>query len=304
MFYYGEKPWHGNGTSVSEALNASEALKTAKLDFTVEKRDIFLKDNVHILGKYATVRTDENRVLGIVGKRYRVIQNSDMLSFFDPLIEKSEAIYHTAGVLGHGERIWLLAKLPDSMRIGNDDIIDKYILLTNSHDGSGSALVKITNVRVVCENTLNFSITDAGKMFRISHTSSYQEKLDKAYQILGIAQNYFKTVEQTINKLSIQEMTDKQLLEYVNSVLDIKSEEEISKQTKDRREKILELYETGKGSELAKGTLWGGLNAVTEYVDHHMKTRDNKYIDNVWFGTGNSLKNKAYNILTNVINQN
>ncbi len=34
-------------------------------------------------------------------------------------------------------------------------------------------------------------------------------------------------------------------------------------------EKILELYETGVGAELARGTLWGAYNAVTKYVDHY-----------------------------------
>lgn len=311
MFYYGDEPWHGFGKKVNRALTAQEALEEAGLDYEVVKQPIYLGDNTKIDGKFATCRTDktgEDSVLGVVGDRYTVIQNADMLNFFDPIVGRQEAVYHTAGVLGKGERIWLMAKLPESMRIGNEDIIDKYILLTNSHDGTKSAIVKICTTRVVCENTLNFSLLDEGKQFNIRHTTNYQDKLDQAYKVLGIAQDYFKVVEQQIQQMSMVDFNDKQLMDYVNGLLGIteqkEMDEEISTRMINKRAEILELAETGKGADMTRGTLWGAVNAVTEFVDHHSTVKNGKYIDSVWFGSGNDLKTKAYTTALNLFNNN
>lgn len=303
MFYYGDTPWHGQGTKVNRALTAQEALEESGLDYQVKKAPIYLFDGAKVDGKFATVRTDKegtDSVLGVVGDRYTVIQNSEILSALDPIVGRQEAIYHTAGVLGRGERIWLLAKLPESLRIGNEDIIDKYILLTNSHDGTKSAIVKIVMNRVVCENTLNSALLEGGKAFNIRHTANFQDKLNQAYKILGIAQNQFKLIEERINHLSLTDINNNQLMDYVNSLLDITKEkeleDEISTRTLNKRDKILELYEAGKGAEMSRGTLWGAVNAVTEYVDHHSTIKNGKYIDSVWFGAGNDFKNKAFSL--------
>jgi len=310
MFYYGDEPWHGYGTKVNSALTADEALKEARLDFEVVKKPIYLADGSEIDSKFATCRTDRDgadSVLGVVGDRYTVIQNSDMLSVFDGVVARNEAIYHTAGVLGKGERVWLMAKLPDSIQATAQDILDKYILLTNSHDGTNSAIVKIIINRVVCENTLNSALYyDKGRSVNIRHTATFQEKLDQAQHILGIAQNYFKSIEQQIQKLAVTEITDNQLLAYVNSLLDITLEKqasnEVSTRAINKRDKILELAEVGKGSEWTKGTMWGAVNAVTEYVDHYSSIKNGKYLDSVWFGNGSNFKNKAFDLAIKLSN--
>jgi hypothetical protein len=61
--------------------------------------------------------------------------------------------------------------------------------------------------------------------------------------------------------------------------------------------KTLELFEgRGRGADLdsAKGTAFGLLNAVTEFVDHERKARntDNR-LDSAWFGQGANIKQKA-----------
>ena len=61
--------------------------------------------------------------------------------------------------------------------------------------------------------------------------------------------------------------------------------------------KVQELYEgRGRGSQLdsARGTAWGLLNAVTEYVDHERRARSNEYrMDSAWFGQGAQIKQRA-----------
>jgi len=129
MMYVGETPWHKLGTKLEKPATSEEAIQEAGLNFTVQKfRLQTATNNLPVETHYATVRTDTMEVLGVVGSRYEPIQNKDAFRTFDALVGEGEAIYHTAGALGRGERIWLLAKLPDYIRVNGNDVVEKYRL--------------------------------------------------------------------------------------------------------------------------------------------------------------------------------
>jgi len=67
-------------------------------------------------------------VLGVVGDSYVPIQNSECFGFLDAVVDDEGLRYHTAGALGRGERIWLLAKLPDTIRVKHSDDITEQLL--------------------------------------------------------------------------------------------------------------------------------------------------------------------------------
>jgi phage/plasmid-like protein (TIGR03299 family) len=182
MFYVGDPPWHNLGIRLDHPATAEEAIEAAQLDYTVKKKPlravIHAKRHAEVGDHFATVRLDTGDVLGVVGSRYEVIQNRDAFAFFDALVGDDEAIYHTAGVLGKGERIWILAKLPDYIRVGKNDLVEKYLLLTNSHDGSSLVRAKLTPIRVVCQNTLSVALNGSEQEVRIRHTANAREKLE------------------------------------------------------------------------------------------------------------------------------
>ena len=177
MMYTGEKPWHQLGTEVPQAVNSAEAIKVAGLDYTVAKRKLKTVGGIEVPNHFATVRTDTNEVLGVVGNKYTILQNKGAFSFFDGIVGVKEAMYHTAGALGKGERIWLLAKLPDYIRTVGDDITEKYLLLSNTHDGTGSVQIMFTPIRVVCQNTLNVGISQGTNKVKLRHTMSIGKRL-------------------------------------------------------------------------------------------------------------------------------
>jgi len=165
FFSVQQKAWHGLGQIVDDYPTSAEAIQFAGLDYEIAKRPNKheLPSGKSILSKssFFTYRTDNENVLGSsVGKDYHIIQNREAFAFFDAIVGGGEGIaYETAGALGDGERIFITAKLPDYIRVGNgDDITEKYIFLTTSHDGSGAITAAFTPIRIVCQNTLNASL--------------------------------------------------------------------------------------------------------------------------------------------------
>ncbi len=306
MFWYGDEPWHGLGTKVDHALTAEEAIKAASLDWEVEKREIFFEERLDpgvfmSAHAYATVRTDLEIPLGIVGKNYKPIQNTQAFAFMDSLTMSKAAKYHTAGALFSGQRVWILAKLPDHLVVLDNDVVDQYLLLCNNHDGQGSLKVLFTPIRVVCMNTLNVALRSAQTTVNIAHTGDIQKKVTEAQRILGVAVNYFKDIHDMYKNFAARHLTDTDLRMYVDNVFP-----GISTKAQHIRERVLELYEVGAGSDSSTGTLWGAYNAVAEYVDHHRtdyNSAPDRYFQTIHFGKGAGIKTKAFeearHLLTN-----
>lgn len=305
MMYVGEVPWHKLGTKLENPATATEAIQAAGLDFKVIKKTLrTTTPELSVVGHYATVRTDTLDVLGVVGSRYEPIQNRDAFTTFDALVGEGEAIYHTAGVLGKGERIWILAKLPDYIRVNGNDVVEKFLLLTNSHDGSGPVRVKLTPIRVVCENTLTVALDNREQEVRIRHTAQAETRLKQAHEVLGLTNKLYAELDQIFNGMSKKPMTQMMLDEYLKKIFPDPPDKERSTRAITVREKVAELTENGIGADLAKGTLWGAYNAVTELVDHYRRPNadDAAGLKSMWFGSGERTKKKAFEVALRMSN--
>ena len=184
-----EKPWHGIGTVVEEAPTSEDAIRIAKLDWTVQQFPVYA-NNEPVDGYYANVRSDINLPLGIVKGRYRIVQNSEAFAFVDNIIGNKdiECRYETAGSLFNGKRIFLLVKLPNKNVLGDE--IENYMFFTNSHDGSKSLMAGVSSVRVVCNNTLQMAVREADRLWTCRHTVSIQDRVFEAKASLGMAVSY------------------------------------------------------------------------------------------------------------------
>ncbi len=306
MMYVGETPWHSLGTKLDRPATAEEAIQAAHLDFTVEKYRLKTTPNdLQVESHFATVRTDTMEVLGVVGSRYEPIQNKDAFTTFDALVGEGEAIYHTAGVLGKGERIWLLAKLPDYIRINRDDLVEKYLLLVNSHDGSSTVRVKLTPIRVVCENTLSLALSGAEQEVHVRHTLNAMEKLKEVHEILGLTNKLYMQLDAIFNRMAETKLEQETLTEYVKTVFPENPESKDQSWVKKVHDTVFELAESGEGAEMTRGTLWGAYNAVTEYVDHYRNAKgdETQRLKSMWFGSGERIKKNAFRSAVNMLEQ-
>lgn len=211
--------WHNLGTIVAESPTSADAIRLAGLDWTVEQKPIFLEDGTPIKGNYANVRSSDNKPLGIVGDRYKIVQNTDAFAFTDALLGEGVR-YETAGSLKEGRVIWLLAKMPESFTILGDKV-EPYLVFTNTHDGTGAVKVIMSNVRVVCNNTLNMALRNAKRVWSAKHTGSITNKLDDAIETLQLAENYIKEQQNTFEELYKVKLNDFTLRRTLNNIIPI-----------------------------------------------------------------------------------
>ena len=308
MFYVGQEPWHGLGKKLDQAATAADAIKAAGMEWEVIKAPVLytppgkmVRDAV---GHYVTARADNGAALGVVGERYTILQNREAFSFFDAVVGEKLAIYHTAGALGAGETVWILAKLPGEIRTVGDDISEKFLLLTNRHDGSGSVEIMFTPIRVVCQNTLNIALSDEnGKRAKVRHTASMGLGIERVRETLGLLNSRFALFEDLSRQMANKQLGSKDLDAYLSGLFKTEAAEG-SKRAESRAANVMEeverLFNYGKGNNLpgVKGSAWAAFNAVTEYADHFRTVRGEKGLDNraksLLFGTGADLKQRAW----------
>lgn len=306
MMYFGEVPWHGLGKRLHKPATSEEAIESANLNWEVVKKPVYVKMNKRFQVKdtFAIVRKDkwnqnECDILGTVGKNYTPIQNHEAFQFFDSIVGNKQAIYHTAGSLSGGKIIWLLAKLPGYIRVVGDDISEKYLLLSNSHDGSTMVQIKFTPIRVVCMNTLTVAL-NKGETLKVKHGRDVKDKLSEAKELLGIINSRFDTIEKTYKRMARVKLNEPRLNEYVKSIFPDPYDETQFLSVEKNRERVKRLFEEGMGSELpgSRGTLWGAYNAVTELIDHHKITKQSKDVrtKSIWFGNGYNIKQRAFDV--------
>ena len=304
MAYFGEVPWHRLGTKLDRPATASEAIAAAGLDFEVNLQSLWTSAGEPVVRRQAVVRQDSSEVLGIVGNGYQPIQNLECFSFLDSVVADGRLRYHTAGALGKGERIWMLAKLPGEICVANsDDITEKFLLLSNSHDGSSALRVYFTPIRVVCANTLAMAERRSRhEGVSIIHKGDLAAKVSEAQEILGFASKYYCELEGKINRLAQYRPTRDQICAYFKSLYPERSGNP-SRRSENVRARLLELFEEGRGQKIPaiRFSAWSAYNAVTEYVDHHRSTRGktseerfNQRLNSAWFGSGARLKVDAW----------
>jgi len=327
FFSVKEKAWHGLGQIVESYPTSAEAIKFAGLDYTVEKRPLFTYDSeshranketdnvipkIDVPDFHATIRTDNEQVLGVVGKEYEVIQNRDAFSFFDAIVGGKEGIlYETAGALGKGEKIFITTKLPGYIRVGSDDLIEKYLFLTTSHDGYGSITAAFTPVRIVCNNTLNAALGNMSNCIKIRHTQSAPDKLKEAHKVMGISNTLSDELNGIFNRWAKVRITDKEVLKLVQQAMAPSKgilqnvlngrEDEHSSYFNNVCGSVCE-YAFGNQTQqtaTTKGTLFGAYNAITGYFQNvkDYKNEEAK-AKSILFGTGFNKSQNAFRLCT------
>lgn len=278
----------------AEKQTSKDIIEASDLDWKVEKRKVFTHmhgDTNEIPGKFAVVREDNHKPLGIVGNVYRPLQNTEAFSYFDAIVGTKEAKYISAGSFGDGAKVWMVAKLGGELKVSHDDTLEKYVILTNSHDGSSAVNIQLLALRLICQNGM-LGFKSKG-IHKVRHTLSMGLSISKVRESLGILNNQFNLIEKLSKKMINTKFTNTQMVPYLQSIGLIPNPEttdKVSTRTDNIINAVTYNYQNGLGA--VPGTLWGAYNAVTEFLDWQSVGNEKKTKSNL-FGHGANVKIKA-----------
>jgi len=309
MFAY-QPAWHGLGTVVTAAQTSADALRISGLDWKVGTVDLTADfgedagDNRYRLvpdGR-ATYRMDTGAPLGAVGSRYTPLQNDEAFSWMDEVVGESLAIWHTCGSLRGGRRVWMLAKLPGTLNVSDTDVLEKYVLIANSHDGSGAVRLFPTSVRVVCANTLRLAMgmAKAGGVemgLKLFHTAGgLARRVEKAREMLGIIDASHHEFAEQAKAMRGVSMSSRKVSDYFGGLVADRSD-------RARERMLTRLWDRFALPTNADGfgaNVWTAYNAASEYADHELRVvgtpaqRLERRFNSTLFGTADEFKQRAW----------
>jgi phage/plasmid-like protein (TIGR03299 family) len=313
MMYTGLDPWHRLGTRLDNPATAAEAIAAAGLEWEIAMEPLFAEhaDGMRSTDHYATVRQDTGEIFGVgFSNRYAPLQNKDAFAFFDGVVGANQAIYHTAGSLKRGRIVWILAKLPGDLGL-EGDAVEKYIMLSNTHDGTQAVDMRFCVRRVVCMNTFKLALQDEQTNVRLRHTGNILGRINSTRDLMGLGDAYFANFMRQVERLAVTPLSPIESNRYFESVVGLDIKRPIGAQSTRRQNivsRISALYNgEGRGSTLAttKGTAWGAFNAVQEYVEHHKPVKNQAKMSDLaviearetasFYGVGQQLEQRAWN---------
>ena len=295
MAYVGEVPWHGLGTRVPADLTPDQFMVTAGLNWSVDKVDMFTDSGIQIPGKQALIRSSDSKVLDVVGKGWNPVQNAEAFEFFDEYVRAGDMEMHTAGSLKGGQMVWALAKTKESFELFKGDVTENYFLFTNPHQFGKSINIRMTPIRVVCNNTLTLSLSqNTDQMVTVNHRKEFDAEMVK--EQMGIAREKMEQYKSMAEFLGSKRFSGENLTQYFNEVFGSVAKEKVDNVvpfTSRNAKTAMETLQTQPGAEFAEGSWWQAFNTVT-YMTDHLQGRSNEgRLESAWYGRNRKVKLNA-----------
>jgi len=310
MAFTGQRPWHKLGVQFEEEFTSAEAIAAARLDYLVTKEQLYRlrpdlgRGIVEPTDACATINGHTQDVLGIVGDGYEVLQNQEAFDFFDILLKESGGKFQTAGAIGKGEKVWMLAKLPEIFYPIAGDGVEQFILGTTSHDGTMKTEVRFTDIRVVCQNTFNLAMNGSKGVISIRHTTNMRQKLEVAAMVLLRYKEHFDILGDKFGKLASVRVDDAWIDEYLERMIGnpLKVADGRGRTIMENKIKLIEgrlCYGQGVDLPGVANTAWWALNAMVEFADYDLKAKgqavdETRRTQSILFGTAADFKQECF----------
>lgn len=320
--FRGAVPWHGLGESILPEDSIDDIRIKAGLDYDVIKTPVqYTRSVLHTEpGNTITTtvdrtetsndhcvlyRSDTGSALSVVSPKYQVVQPKEVVEFYRDLTEKFGYELEVVGALKGGKKVWALANTGNSLQLRDKDDVKGYLLLATSYDGTMATQARFTSIRVVCNNTMTLAANEGRADVTVPHSTKFDA--DRVKAALGIGehwQQYSDAAHEMQNRIVSRDETIRFLMDAYYGLADdeaIRAHQADESKTKSTEKFIARLQTAlfnspGAHMASARGTLWGAMQAVTFDVDHQLPSRtSDSRLDKAWFGTGNSIKQRAWN---------
>lgn len=323
-FYGNLAAWHGDG-NVKEGYPASpeESVSDASMGWGVEKETIYVRRIVKddagndvetfrpVTGYCANTRQDKLQdaetagVLGVVGEDRFNLQNLDLVKFVWPWVEQGLIRIQSLVSLRDGKRVCLTAEiLGTDTDILPNERINRYLNLAHGHDASLAIRFGFSDINVVCSNTMTACL-QTGDLLKHRHTKRALINLEAAKELFDVQRAQLRVQADIFQAMTRVTLSDDQATAYFREILHegAGTNKEIKVRHVDR---LLELYETGRGAHFRRGTLWGAFNAFTEFATHERGRKDttnaHRFETNL-FGDGNRLLGRSLELAQTLLNK-
>ena len=323
--------WVRGGTAV-EATSAASAATQAGLNWTVrtgaleavstpliiDQHGVTPATYIDVPKKQAIIREDNNSVIGIVGSKYKMVQNMEVFNALDTLIDAGDARYAAAGEYNGGSSIWMVLELPQGVEVANDPHA-AFLLVKTSHDGSSSVVIKPIIERLFCANQVNGLISNRNGnrnrkyneyTYRMSHTTNQELSIADIRNITNLTYTAIADYQLVANNLLSKTMTREQTLNFFKQVwalpstvedkpYDLLTRGERKQQTiaKEARDKAWAIYSQSETQENIRGTAFGAWHAVVEFADHYASGGAERLAAATLSGRNDKIKTKALSLL-------
>jgi phage/plasmid-like protein (TIGR03299 family) len=226
------------------------------------------------------VRTDTRASLGVVGSKYGLVQNAEVLQITDTFAKEGTARYVAAGAPNLGERIYLVMDTGHTFTLGDGELdkVRNFFFLTSSHNGSTSIVGYPAPVFMRDGSVLIFPDARHGAI-KIRHTKNALAYVAQAHKLLSKIMDYWQKFTEVFILLRDCQITNAQAEYFLEEVY--QSEDGDSKVAQRVRTEIFEAYTTGSVSSMpyARGTLLGLYLACAHHADNASTIRKSKKQD-------------------------
>jgi len=292
--YDARAPWSDLGAEIAGKKNVPAILKAAKIDWAVEKRA--LEDgHGNTSPAFGIFRETDNACLGVVGSRYKPIQNAEAFDLFADFLRDGGAKMEVAGSLSGGKLVWGLARIDDDYKLPGKDSLTPYLFLGIPHGIGRSLTFRVVTKRDVCNNNLSIAMRDRDSVatWSMRHSSVFDlPKKQAAKELIAGARDEAKEHQRIATKLSKIKVTDEQAAEVVRRIFGSKVDVDVEKDRVSLRvRQILDAYRHAPGA--MPGNAWGVLNGVTYWTDHIASRTSDKRMESAFIGPNAKKKAKV-----------
>ena len=268
-------------------MNAQELLTASKTDWTVEKKPLFGPNGEPTNG-YGIFRADNDRCLGLVGSKYTITQNHEVL---DMLMDAAGSVNIPAvrgGCLGMGERVYYQFQLPEVTIAGSKNL--RYLTGLTAHDGLTKIGFGATNVVVICQNTFFQALKDCEA---VKHTPNHRERLAGIISSLRESMSAEEQVIERMIKMSTTNVPEKIDDDFLFEIIGGHLESTRSTNRLNNLKAAMSTEYNAHGE-----TAYGLFNAVTRFTNHMTTYKD---IDSkrkaLMFGSGARINQRAFDLI-------
>jgi phage/plasmid-like protein (TIGR03299 family) len=242
-----------------------------------------------IEGKMATVREDNDQVLGIVSDDYEVLANSDLKQLIKPMVDEQLLTVTNTGYLNGGRKVFVQAEIAQDYEVAGFKH-KGFITLLNSHDGTTKVAVGPTCVRVICGNTFSQSYAELGEKFR--HGAGVTENFLSSKTVIDFVNDAMRRYSEQVETLAAAPCSAGQFEKAIETIT--------GKEVANVREKMVlklkDLFRNGQGNE--GRTMADAFNAWTDLASNHSRKSPTSRYFYSNFGAGAKVNARAMRVLT------